>query len=179
MLKKILISLAAIVAIILVVAATRPDDFRVERSTTIAAAPATVFGHVNDFHRWQAWSPWEKLDPQLKRDFSGPTSGAGAVYAWAGNSDVGEGRMTITESRPAERVRINLEFIKPFEAMNTTEFVFKPQGSGTAVTWSMVGEHNFFSKVMCLFMDMDTMVGEDFERGLATLKAVSEGATKT
>lgn len=179
MLTKILVGLAAIIALILVVAAFQRDDFRVERRTNISAPPPVVFGHVNDLHRWQAWSPWEKLDPELRRTYAGPSAGTGASYAWAGNSKVGEGRMTITESRPSEVIRMKLEFLKPFAATNETEFTFKPEGNQTAVTWTMSGKKNFMSKVFCLFMNMDKMVGGDFEKGLTALKSLSESASKS
>lgn len=178
MITKILIGLAIIVAIVLVVAAMQPADFRLERSATISAPPATVFARVNDFHQWQAWSPWEKMDPALKRTYDGAPAGTGAVYGWVGNSKVGEGRMTITESRPNELVRIKLEFIKPFAATNDTEFTFKPEGRQTAVTWTMSGKNNYISKIFCLFMNMDKTVGGEFEKGLATLKALSESTPK-
>ena len=179
MFKRILLGIVVLIALILVAAAFQPSEYKVERRIQIAAAPAAVFSHVNEFRKWQAWSPWEKLDPEMKRTFSGPTAGVGAVYAWTGNSDVGEGRMTISESRPAELVRVNLEFIKPFEASSVTDFTFKPEGNQTAVTWTMVGKNNYVSKVMCMFMNMDKMVGGDFERGLATLKALAESGAKT
>lgn len=174
MLKKILLILATIVVIILVVAAFQPDEFRVTRSTTIAAAPATVFAEVNDFRRWQAWSPWEKLDPAMKRSFDGPAAGVGAIYGWDGNNEVGAGRMTLTDSRPGELVRVRLEFLKPMEAQSTAEFTFRPEGNGTAVTWTMFGKNHYLAKVMCLFMNMDKMLGTQFEQGFASLKAVVE-----
>jgi uncharacterized protein YndB with AHSA1/START domain len=174
MIKKILLVLAAIVAVILVVAAFQPAEFRVTRSTTIAAPAAVVFAEINDFHRWQAWSPWEKLDPAMKRTFDGPPAGVGAIYGWEGNNEVGAGRMTITESQPAELIRIRLEFLKPMEAQSTTEFTLRPEGSGTAVTWTMAGRNNYLAKIMCLFMNMDKMLGGQFEQGFANLKAVAE-----
>jgi carbon monoxide dehydrogenase subunit G len=174
MFLTIAIVLVAIVAALLVFAATRPDTFRVERSATIAAPAARIFPHLDDFHRWGAWSPWEKLDPALKRTFSGAESGAGAVYAWEGNSKVGQGRMEILESDAPSRLRIQLDFIKPFEAHNTTVFALAPEGDATRVTWVMDGRHNLVSKLMGVFMNMDRMVGNDFERGLANLKAVAE-----
>ena len=179
MIRKILAGLGLLILLVLIVAAFQPDDLRVERQATIAAPAAVVFAKVNDFTQWPSWSPWEKLDPNMKRTLSGPTSGKGAIYAWTGNSDVGEGRMTITDSRPGELVRIHLEFIKPFAATNTTDFAFKPEGGQTAVTWTMTGKNNYMSKLFGLFMNMDKMIGGDFERGLAQLKAVSEGARKT
>jgi hypothetical protein len=178
MLSKILIGVAAVLAVFAVVVAFQPADFRVARNTTIAAPPPVVFSQVNDLHKWDAWSPWAKLDPAMKQTHAGAPAGTGAVYSWAGNSEVGEGRMTITESRPNELVRIKLEFLKPFSATNTTEFTFKPEGAQTAVTWTMSGEKNFISKAMCMFVSMDKMVGGDFEQGLATLKSVSESIAR-
>ncbi|MFO1499174.1 MAG: SRPBCC family protein [Verrucomicrobiota bacterium] len=174
MLKKILLALAAVIVIFLGIVAMQPADFRVVRSTTIAAPPAAIFAHINDFHRWPTWSPWAKLDPDMKQTYEGPDSGQGSVYSWAGNSKVGEGRMTLTDSRPNELVRIKLEFLKPFAAVNTTEFVLLPEGKGTAVTWSMAGKNNFISKAFCLFVNMDRMVGGDFEKGLAQMKSAVE-----
>ncbi|SDS60090.1 SRPBCC family protein [Opitutus sp. GAS368] len=178
MIKKILLLLVAIIAVILVVAAFQPAEFRITRSVTIAAPAAVIFPEVNDFHRWAAWSPWEKLDPAMKRTFEGPAAGVGAAYAWEGNSDVGAGKMTIAESRPAEVIRIKLEFFKPMPGLCPTEFTFRPEGAGTNVTWTMSGTKNYGSKVFCLFMNMDKMVGGDFEKGLATLKTNSEAAAK-
>jgi hypothetical protein len=174
MLKWILAAVAAVVVIFLAVVALQPSDFRIERSATMAAPAPAVFAQVNDLRSWQAWSPWEKIDPQLKRTYEGPQAGTGAAYAWAGNQDVGEGRMTITESRPGERILINLEFFKPFAATNTAEFSFKPAGDATAVTWSMTGKNNFLSKAICLFVNMDRMVGGMFEQGLQQMKSVVE-----
>ena len=168
--------LAALLGILAVTVALQPADFSVQRSTTIAAPPATVFGLVNDFHQWEKWSPWAKLDPAMKTTFEGSESGAGAIYTWVGNSDVGEGKMTILESRAPEQVGIELEFIKPMAATNTSEFSFKPEGDGTTVTWTMAGKNNFIGKAFCLFVDMDAMVGADFEKGLASMKAAAESA---
>jgi len=157
-----------------ILGAFAPKAFRIERSATIKAPASAVFAQVNDFQNWRAWSPWEKLDPALKRSYDGPVSGTGAKYAWIGNRKVGEGRMTIVESKPGELVRIKLEFFKPFAAVNDAQFSFKPAGDGTAVTWSMTGHNNFLSKAICLFVDMDKMVGGMFEQGLAQMKAVVE-----
>ena len=178
MLKKILLILAAIIAIILVAAVFQPAEFRVIRSATIAAPAATVFAEINDFHRWQAWSPWEKLDPAMKRTFEGPASGVGASYGWEGNSDVGAGRMTITESKPAELIRIKLEFLKPMPGECPTEFAFRSEGGATTVTWTMTGANSYLAKIMCLFMSMDKMIGGDFEKGLGTLKQLAESAPR-
>ena len=174
MLKWILAAVATVVVVFLIVVALQPSDFKVERSATLRAPAPAAFAQVNDFNNWRAWSPWEKIDPALKRQYEGPKAGTGAVYAWQGNKDVGEGRMTITESRPGELVRIKLEFFKPFAATNTAEFSFKPTGDSTAVTWSMSGQNNFLSKAICLFVDMDKMVGGMFEQGLAQMKTVVE-----
>jgi hypothetical protein len=178
MLKKILIVVAAIILVFVVIVALQPPEFRVSRAATISAPGSTVFAQVNDFHNWVAWSPWAKLDPSMKQTYDGAPAGTGAVYTWTGNREVGEGRMTITESRPSDLIRINLEFLKPFKATSTTEFTFKSDGAQTAVTWNMTGKNNFISKAICLFMNMDKMVGGDFERGLAQLKSVSEAAAK-
>jgi uncharacterized protein YndB with AHSA1/START domain len=174
--KKILIGVAVIVAVFVGVVAIQPSEFRIARTATISAPAAVVFAQVNDFHKWEAWSPWEKLDPTMKKTFEGAAAGSGAIYSWAGNSEVGEGRMAITESRPNELIGIKLEFLKPFAATNTTEFAFKPEGDQTAVTWSMFGKNNFMSKAFGLFMNMDKMIGADFETGLAQLKMVAEAA---
>lgn len=178
MLKKILIALAVIVIVFVIVVALQPAGFRIVRSTTIAAPAPKVFEQVNDFHKWDGWSPWAKLDPAMKTTFDGAPAGTGAIYSWSGNNDVGEGRMTLTESRPNELVQIKLEFIKPFAATNTTEFTFKPEADKTMVTWSMFGTNNFMAKAFGLFMNMDKMVGGDFEKGLAQLKSVAETTGK-
>jgi uncharacterized protein YndB with AHSA1/START domain len=178
MLIKILIGLAALVVLLVVVVALQPSEFRITRTTTVAAPPSAVFAQVNDFHKWEAWSPWAKLDPAARNTFDGAPAGAGAVFAWAGNSKVGEGRMTITESRPNELVRIRLEFMKPFAATNTAEFTFKPDGERTAVTWSMFGHNNFIGKAVCLVMNMDKTLGGEFDKGLAAMKSVAEAAAR-
>ena len=179
MLKKILIGVAGAIAVFLLVVATRPATFHVERSITIGAPPANAFAQVNDFHSWSAWSPWEKMDPQMKRTFSGPAAGTGATYAWVGNDDVGDGRMTIEQSDSPSLVSIKLEFIKPFAATNTATFSFAPSPEGTKVTWAMDGNNNFMAKGFQLFMNMDKMVGADFERGLAGLKKAAESVATT
>jgi hypothetical protein len=135
-----------------------------------------VYEQVNDFHKWESWSPWEHLDPTMKRSFAGAENGTGAEYSWVGNGKVGEGRMTIVESDPGSKVDIKLEFLKPFSSTNQALFAFSPEGEGTKVTWSMNGPMNFMSKVMCVFQDMDKMIGPDFEKGLASLKTVAEAA---
>lgn len=176
MLKIILLALAAGIAVLVIVVAMQPDEFRVSRSATVAAPTAKVFAQVNELRKWEAWNPWGKLDPAAKLAYDGPPAGIGASYHWAGNNQVGEGRLTIVESRANEYLRLKLEFMKPFTATNTGEFIFRPEGGGTAVTWSMNGRKNFVAKAMHLFFDMDKMVGGQFAKGLADLKAVSEAA---
>ena len=178
MLIKILVALAVIVLGFVGVVAMRPSEYRVARTATIAAPAPAVFAQVNDFPKWEAWNPWAKLDPAMKQAYAGAPAGIGAIYTWAGNSEVGEGRMTLTESRPSDLVRIRLEFLKPFATTSTAEFSFKPEGDHTAVTWSMTGKVNFMAKVVHLFMDMDRMIGGNFEKGLAQLKSVVEAAPK-
>jgi len=138
----------------------------------------TVFAQVNDFHKWDAWSPWAKLDPNMKQNYEGAPAGTGAMYSWTGNDQVGQGRMTITDSKPSELVKIKLEFIKPWTATNATDFMFTPQGNQTSVKWTMDGDNTFMGKAFGLFMNMDKMVGGDFEKGLAQMKAVAEAAAK-
>ncbi len=173
-LMPVLLGLAAILVGLLVVIAMQPADFRLERSATIGAPPEEVFAQVNDFHAWQEWSPWAKLDPDVKNTYQGSDAGTDAVFKWSGNNEVGEGKMTIIESKPNELVRIKLEFIRPFAATNTAEFDFKPEGEGTAVTWKMYGPNSFVGKAIHLVMDMDKMLGSDFEKGLAQMKSVVE-----
>ena len=177
-LTNALIAVVAVVAVFLVVVALQPSDFQVTRSTSVAATASAVFPLVNDMHQWAVWSPWDKVDPGMKRTFEGPASGVGAVYGWSGNNDVGEGHMTITESKPHELVRIKLEFIKPFAGTNDVQFSFKPDGARTDVTWTMTGQKNFVSKAICMFMSMDKMVGGQFEKGLADMKAAAEAPPK-
>ena len=172
MIQLIAIGAGALVAGVLGIAATRPDRFSVQRSTTIAAPPEKIHPWIDDFRRWGEWSPWEKMDPGMARTFSGAERGPGAAYAWEGKK-VGAGRMEIRESTP-RRVAIQLDFLKPWEAHNTAEFTLDPQGAGTRVTWAMHGASPFISKVMGMFIDMDRMIGKDFETGLANLKAAAE-----
>jgi len=182
MLFKVLLGIAAavvlVVVVLAVIVALQPSEFRIERSAVIAAPAAAVFAQVNDFHSWETWSPWAKLDPAAKNSFEGAPAGKGAAFAWAGNSKVGEGRMTITESRPNELVRIKLEFLKPFDATNTAEFTFRPEGERTAVTWSMYGHNNFISRAVFLFVNMDKALGGEFEKGLASMKSAAEASAK-
>ncbi|HVY41444.1 MAG TPA: SRPBCC family protein [Hyphomicrobiaceae bacterium] len=174
MLKTILLALVAIVGVFAAVVAMQPPDYRIARSATIAARPTNVFTHVNDFHKWEAWSPWAKLDPAAKATFEGAPAGKGAIFKWAGNSEVGEGTMTVTESRPGELVRIKLDFVKPMVDTSTAEFTFKPEGNQTVVTWAMMGESGFIGRAICMFFNRDKVVGSYFEKGLANLKAVAE-----
>jgi uncharacterized protein YndB with AHSA1/START domain len=174
MFKKIAIVVVVLVAALLVFAATKPDTFRVQRAASIKAPPEKVFALLNDFQRWEAWSPWEKKDPAMKRTFSVVTSGKGAQYAWEGNREVGQGRMEIAESVPPSKVTIKLDFLKPFEAHNTVEFTLDPKGDATNVTWAMQGDTPYLAKIIHVFIDMDSMVGKDFEAGLANLKTLAE-----
>ena len=178
LLRRLLIGLAALVGLFVFVVAMQPSEFRVARRTVIGAAPAAVFAHVNDFRKWDAWNPWAKIDPGMKQTYEGPPTGVGAVYTWAGNGEVGEGRMTLTESRPSELIRIRLEFLKPLAATSTAEFTFQPEGERTAVTWSMTGRNGFVAKAIHLVMNMDRMIGGQFEAGLARMKAVAEAAAR-
>ena len=174
MLKIILIVIVVLIAAVLGLAATKSDTFRVERSATIKAPPEKVFALINDFHNWGQWSPWEKLDPTMKRTHSGAPSGKGAIYEWEGNSKVGAGRMEITEPTPRSKVVIKLDFIKPFEGHNIAEFTLQPQGDSTQLKWAMHGPTPFVSKVVQVFASMDRLIGKDFEAGLAKMKAVAE-----
>jgi hypothetical protein len=174
MLKIILgVVLVAIVAV-LGLAASRPDTFVVKRSIVIKAPSEKLVGLVDDFHRWGAWSPWEKIDPNMSRAYEGPASGVGAAYAWSGGDKVGAGRMEIRSVTPAREVVIQLDFLKPLKASNTARFVFAPEGEATRVTWSMEGKSPFISKLMGLFFNMDQMIGKDFEKGLADMKTEAE-----
>ena len=170
----IAIIIAVVVIAVLILAAMKPDTFRVVRSTTIKAPPERIFPLIADFRNWSAWSPWEKMDPALKRTYSGAAEGKGAVYEWEGNKKVGKGRMEIIDAPPSEKVAIKLDFLKPFEAHNTAEFTLQPRGETTDVTWVMHGPNLFIGKVMSVFISMDRMVGKDFEAGLANLKAAAE-----
>ncbi|HYU69361.1 MAG TPA: SRPBCC family protein [Burkholderiales bacterium] len=174
MFKTIAIIVVALIAAVLVYASTKPDTFRVERSASIKAPPEKVFALLNDFQRWDAWSPWEKKDPAMKRTFSVVTSGKGAQYAWEGNREVGQGRMEIAESVPPSKVAIKLDFAKPFEAHNLVEFTLEPKGDVTNITWVMQGNTPYFVKIIHVFLNMDSIVGKDFETGLANLKTVAE-----
>ena len=179
MIKKILIGLAAVIVIFLIVVATRPADFRVERSATLTASPAALFEQVNDHHKFAVWNPFMKLDPNVKNTYSGPDSGVGAVCSWDGNSDIGAGSSTITESKPGELVRMRMDWKRPIEGTSTVDFTFKPQGDKTVVTWAMYGKNGFIGKAMSLFMSCEKMCGPPFEQGLADLgKIVSASPAK-
>jgi uncharacterized protein YndB with AHSA1/START domain len=170
----IVVAAVAIVGLFAVVVAMQPSEFRVQRSRAMAAPPEAVFEQINDFRNWQAWSPWAELDPDAKYTFEGPPAGAGAVFAWSGNDQVGEGWMKITESRPPERIRYELTFVRPMPDTADTVFTFTPAAEGTQVTWTMTGENNFLAKAICLFVDFDKLLGGDFEKGLENIKAIVE-----
>jgi hypothetical protein len=174
MVKISITVVVVLLAALLGFAATKPDTFRVERATSIKAPPEKIFPLINDLRSWGAWSPWEKLDPTMKRTYSGAANGLGAVYEWDGNGKVGAGRMEITESSPSSRVILKLDFLKPFEAHNVAEYTLEAKGESTNITWAMHGPSPFVSKVMHVFFSMDRMVGKDFETGLANLKAIAE-----
>jgi hypothetical protein len=173
MLKTIGIVVVVLIAGVLVFAATKPDPYRVPRTASIKAPPEKIAAVLGDFHAWQAWSPWEKMDPAMKRSYSGAEKGKGAAYAWEGNGKVGQGRMEITDAAPS-RVGLNLDFIKPFEAHNKVVFTLTPKGDATEVNWAMQGPVPYMAKIVHVFMDMDGMVGKDFEAGLANLKTITE-----
>jgi|SRR6266850_5812169 len=169
-----------IVVVVLIVgvlgfAATRPDSFRVQRTATIKAPPEKVFALINDLKGWKTWSPYENKDPAMKRTLSGAPTGKGAIYEWEGNKDVGKGRMEIADTTPPSKVVIKLDFIEPFQAHNTAEFSLSGKGETTDVTWAIYGPSPFVTKVLSVFLDMDKMIGHDFEAGLANLKAIAEG----
>ncbi len=174
MAKKIALVLLLLIAGALVYAATRPTTFSVERSTTINAPPQKIFAIIEDFKQWSAWSPWDKMDPDMKRTYSGSERGLGAIYAWEGNSDVGKGRMEIIEAVPNELVVERLKFLEPFESESTVTFTLTAKGQQTEVKWAMSGENEFMAKLVGIFLDMDALVGKDFEAGLAKLKALAE-----
>ena len=174
MIKSILIVIAVVIAAVLAFAATKPDVFRVQRAASIKAPPEKVFVLINDFKRWEAWSPWEKKDPAMKRSYSAATSGKGATYGWEGNKDVGQGSMEITQSVSPTAISLKLDFLKPFEAHNRVDFALQAKGDLTEVTWTMAGDTPDFAKIIHVFINMDSMVGKDFEAGLANLKSVAE-----
>jgi len=173
MLIKILIGVALLIAVVLILAATRPNTFSVERSASIKAGPEKIFTLINDFHQWDSWTPYNK-DPAMKKTYSGAASGVGAISTWEGNSDVGTGSIQITESVPPTKIVMDLQMVKPFNCRNRVEFTLTPTADATTVRWAMTGASNYFSKLMGLFISMDKMVGRDFEVGLAGLKKTAE-----
>jgi hypothetical protein len=170
----IAVVLAAAIAVVLFLAATKPDSFSVERATSVTAPPDKIFPLIDDFHQWGSWSPYESKDPAMQRSYSGAASGKGAVYGWDGNSNIGSGRMEILDSSAPAKIVIKLDFFKPFEGHNTAEFTILPQGDATHVNWRMHGPASFISKLMQVFMNLDHMIGKDFEIGLANLKRLAE-----
>jgi hypothetical protein len=170
----IAVVLAIAIAIVLILAATKPDTFSVQRAIAVSAPAEKIFPLINDFHQWGSWSPYENKDPAMKRSFSGPASGKGAVYGWEGNKNVGSGRMEILGSSAPSKIVIKLDFFAPFEGHNTAEFTMLPQGDATTVTWLMHGPAPFMNKMMQVFMNLDRMIGKDFEAGLANLKRITE-----
>ena len=175
MFVTIAVIVLVVIGIILALAASKPNEFTVQRTTHIATSPERIFPHLVDFRRWGAWSPWEQMDPAMRKTYSGAATGTGSVYEWQGNSKVGQGRMEMTEVTPPSTLTVKLDFLKPFEAHNTAAFTLVPGGDGTDVTWKMYGPSPFVTKVMGVFFNMDKMIGKDFERGLASLKSVAEG----
>ena len=173
-LKRLAVGLVLLIAAFAVVVWLQPDDYRLTRSTVIWAPAAKIFPHVNDLRQWENWSPWAKLDPNAKVTFSGPQSGQGASFKWDGNDKIGAGTMTITESKPNERIATRTDFTRPFEGTSNSDFIFSQTGNQTNVIWTMSGKQNFIGKAICLVMSMERTLGPDFERGLAQLKAVSE-----
>lgn len=169
---------AILLTVLIILVALTPPRFKVERSAVIGAPPERVFRHVNDFHLWQAWSPWAKIDPEAKIAFIGPDAGKGAEFTWNGNKSVGEGRMSIVDATPPQTIRLKLDFVRPMVSTANVTFLFEPAGDGTKVTWRMSGESSFVHRLMCLVVSMDKMVGGDYERGLANLKSIVEGETR-
>jgi hypothetical protein len=174
MFKKIAVIIVILIGALLVYAATKPGDFRIQRTTAIKAPADKIFPLINDYHNWPSWSPYEKLDPNMKKILSGAASGKGSVYEWDGNSKAGKGRMEITDSVPSSKVTIKLDFSKPMEGHNVAEFTLVPSGDSTSVTWAMSGPMPYVAKVMSVFFDMDKLIGKEFETGLANMKAVAE-----
>ena len=172
----ILYGLGSVVALFALYVSTRPGAFRIVRSATIDAPPSKVFALINDFHEWAHWSPWEKMDGSMKKTYEGPAAGRGAVYRWSGDNKVGEGVMTMLESSPDSRLEIELAFLRPFQATNKAIFTLEPDGTSTRVTWAMEGNNAFVAKAFGVFMDMDQLVGRDFEKGLASMKDIAEKA---
>jgi hypothetical protein len=171
---RIVVALGAIIALVLIYASTRPDTFRVERTISIKASPERIYAQINDFHAWRAWSPFEKIDPEMKRTYDGPASGTGAIYAWQGNSSIGSGSMQILDTVQHSKITVKLDFITPFEGHNMAQFTLVPANGSTNVTWAMYGPNTYLGKVMSVFFNMDKMVGPQFEKGLTDLRSISE-----
>lgn len=178
MIRTFLKLVAVVLVILVVLAFFQPNHFSVSRSVVVSAPRAVVFGQVNTLRSWELWSPWVKLDPSMKKSYDGPDAGPGSVYRWSGNDSVGEGRSTIVESRPDDFIRLKLEFVRPFEAINDVDFNFRSEEQGTRVTWTISGENSFLAKAISLFVDMDQMVGGQFEEGLNNLKREAEKVAK-
>lgn len=176
--KKLLLAVLAVIAVFLLYAATRPADYRIERSTAIAAPPAIVYAQIADFHHWSAWSPWAHLDPHMSVQYSGTPNGPGAIYEWSGNEKVGQGRMTIVDAQPAAEVDIRLEFMRPWAQTSRTQFHLRPEAGGTRVAWVLSGKNDFVGKTFGVFVDRDKIVGGDFEKGLQSLRLVTERIAK-
>lgn len=178
MMQKVLVGLIATIGSFLALILLQPSDYRVARTMVMSAPAPDVFAQIDDLRRWQAWSPWAKRDPKAKVSFDGPASGKGAMFAWSGNNEVGEGRMTLTESQPGESVRIKTDFVKPFVGTSYSDFSLKPEGGATAVSWTISGQNDFIGKAICLFVSMDKVLGGEMEKGLASLKQLVEADTK-
>ncbi|HTL68047.1 MAG TPA: SRPBCC family protein [Lacunisphaera sp.] len=178
MLTTILLLIAGLLALLAIVAALQPSTFAIKRQALIHAPAAALFAQVNELENWRNWSPWEEVDPALKRTYSGPRGGVGATYSWEGNNKVGTGRMTITDIRPDEAIWIKLEFFKPMAGLCTAQFTFRPDAAGTEVTWTMTGRNNFLAKLFCLIISSEKMIGGQFEKGLAKLKALLEAPVR-
>lgn len=174
-LLSIVVLLVVAIVILLVYASTKPEEFRYQRSISIKASPERIFPLISDFRSWAEWSPWEKVDPSMKKTYSGSANGVGTIYEWEGNKDIGKGRMEITEANSPSKIIIKLDFFAPFEAHNTAEFTLEKKGDTTQVTWVMFGKNVFLSKVMGIFLNMDEMIGKQFETGLDNLKRIGEG----
>jgi hypothetical protein len=177
MITKICIAFILVLAVLAIIIALQPSEFHVTRSATMTAFPEMVFNQVNDLKNWEAWSPWAKMDPSMKQTYEGPAAGVGAISRWTGDSHVGEGNMTIIDSRPNELVSIRLEFLKPFVATNAVRFTFKPEGNQTIVTWEMTGTNHFMAKGFNLLANMEKMCGDQFDQGLASIKSIVETGT--
>jgi len=175
-LKKLLLVLGVAIVAVIGLALMQPDTFKLERSTVINAKAEKIYPYLSDFKGWDSWSPWAKLDPKMEKKLSGAAAGKGAMYEWSGDDKVGKGKMEILEADANKSVKIKLTFLEPFEAVNETLQTLTPEANGTKITWSMSGKNNLIGKIMCLFMNMDKMVGPDFEKGLANLKTLAEAA---